>query len=579
MVPRRLPVIGPPWRLLVGTWVIVIVVDSAAKFQSGALVVMGVISCVVAVATARWVYGSRRTAGGRGHGRHLARFGLGALVLPYISLPIEAVVLHRSPEAGELVPDAKAVARTEQEHAQIVEQWQQRIASFEEAERQRVAAADLWYPVTPSPVTHLVCCFGGSSNSWAVALMTLVGSLLGDGKRVVVGNLSRRECTEPLIRLSESVSLGVHSTEIGSTSGSGLLAGLSWDEMTDLLVEVAHARQRDPDAARRERQMDRSVLREVAGCLDSEEPTSIRRLGKALEVVQGTRSSSGHVGSEEEDRLTDLYNDVQRQHGDVLPRIVRLGRFLRDLEVLDSANPAAIESAGPPTPLQLISVDRRSQALDNELLVDAVFQLLLRNVRTSNAPANVLVVLGADRISSQQLEMLSENAAQGRLQVFLFFEHLRDDAVTVLGAGGAAAGFFALPNHREAAEAVSFIGTGYKWVESQRSRSVSESITRTTGNEASLSNSFTISRPIGHSQTSGDTMGWSLSESLGSSQEFSSSAQRVNEALIEPQVMMGLPLTCMVYVEVSLGGQRRIANVETNPVLNYAEKVAAVPRG
>jgi hypothetical protein len=273
-----------------------------------------------------------------------------------------------------------------------------------------------------------------------------------------------------------------------------------------------------------------------------------------------------------------LYNDVQRQHGDVLQRVVRMGRFLRDLEVLDAANPAAVEPAGPP-PLQLVGVNRRSQALDNELLVDAVFQLLLRNVRAGQSPADVLVVLGADRISSQQLEMLSENAAQERLQVFLFFEHLREDAVTVLGAGGAAAGFFALPNHREAAEAVSFIGTGYKWVESQRSRSVSESITRTTGNEASISDSFTKSHPGGSSQTSGDTMGWSLSEALGTSKDFSSSDQRVNEALIEPQVLMGLPVTCMLYVEVSPGGQRRIANVETNPVLNFATKVAAAPRG
>lgn len=573
----RLPVLGAPWFVLAGVWLLVIVVDAAARGRGPALVVMGLVSCVVAVAAAWRTYGPRTSSGGT-KPRRLILFGLGGLIVPYISLIVEAIILYRAPEGRELVPAGHSVARAEQESAEAVGQWQQRVVSFEEADRRRVAEADLWYPVTPSAGTHLVCCFGGSPDSWAVALVTLAGSLLGDHRRVLIGNLSRRDCTRPLAGLAQAASLGIREMEVGGASGSGLLAGLSWDEMADLLVEVAHARQRDADTARRERLLDRSVLQEVARCLDPGQPRSIRRLRMALEVVQGTRSSSGHVGPDEEDCLTDLYNDVQRQHADVLQRVVRLGRFLRDLEVLDPPSAAAPEPAARPLPLQLISVDRRSQSLDNELLADAIFQLLLRRVRTRNASAEVLVVLGADRISSQQLEMLSESAAEEGLQVFLFFEHLREDAVTLLGAGGAAAGFFALPNHREAAEAVSFIGTGYKWVESQRSRSVSESITKTTENQASFSNSFTQSYPMGGSQTSGDTMGWSLSEALGSSRDFSSSDQRVNEALIEPQVLMGLPLTCMIYVEVLPGGRRRIANVETNPTLNYADKVAAIPR-
>jgi len=573
----QLPVLGVPWFLLLGTWFIAIVVDSAVGFQGGVLLVMAIISSVVAVVAARRVYGSKSASGGGRIGLVIA-FACGAFLVPYVSLIVEAIVLFRAPQGRELVPDSKAVARVEKEYAQVVEQWQQRVMSFEESERRRVAEADLWYPVRPSPATHLVCCFGGNTNSWTVALLTLVASLLGDGRRVLIGNLSRRDCTGPLVRLAGEASLGVEQIEVGDAAGSGLLAGLPWRDMTDLIVEVAHARQRDADTARRERLLDKSVLQEVADSLNANQPTSIRRLRTALEVVQGTRSSSGLVETDEEDRLTDLYNDVQRQHGDVLQRVVRLGRFLRTLEVLDGPEAGALETVGPARALQLISVDRHTQTLDNELLVDAIFQLLLRNVRTSNATADVLIVLGADRISSQQLELLGESAEQEGLRVFLFFEHLREDAVTLLGAGGAAAGFFALANHNEAAEAVSFIGTGYKWVESQRSRSVSESITRTTGNEASFSNSFTQSHPAGHSETSGDTMGFSLSEALGTSTDFSTSEQRVNEALIEPQVLMGLPFTGMIYVEVLPGGARRISNVETNPVLNFTDKVSAGPR-
>lgn len=562
-----------PWVVLVAMWLLVLVVEGAVR-KPAAVVIMGVLSAVVAFWAARKLY--LPGAGGRTRLLPLIRFTVAALIVPYISLLVEAFILYRSPLGQQLVADPKAVALAERERSGIVEQWQQRIAGFEEAEHQRVAAADLWYPVTPSPATHLVCAFGGNANSWAVGLLTLGGSLLGSSKRVLVGNLSRRDCTAPLATLAESCDLKVQSAEIGTGSAHGLFAGMSWLDLTDLLAEVASARQRDPDTARRERQLDRAVLRDVADCLSPSTPTSIKRLSDALRVIQGGRPSQD-FSPEEEDQLTGLYNDVQRQHGDVLQRVVRLGLFLRDLKVLDApeATPNVPDAVAP---LQLVSVDPRSQALDNELLVDAVFQLLLHGVRTRSASTDVLIVLGADRISGQQLETLSDMAAQEHLQVFLMFEHLREEAVSLLGAGGAAACFFALPNHREAAEAVAFIGTGYKWVESQRSRSVGESITKTTGNEASRSSSFTVSHPMGSSQTSGDSMGWSLSESLGSSKEFSSSDQRVNEALVEPQVLMGLPVTCMIYVEVGPGGTRRIANVETNPVLNFADRVAAVPR-
>lgn len=556
-----------PAIVLVGAWLLVVAVDVGSNGQASALGVMAILGGVVAFWAARKSFGNRL--------RPLLVFTVCGFFVGYISLLVEAFFVYRSPISQERVVDPKAAAVAERHHSDAVEQWQQRIAAFEEAERQRVAAADLWYPVAISPATRVVCAFGGTANSWAVALLTLGGSLVGSGKRVLVGNLSRRECTTPLATMAESCGLVVESVKIGSGSAHGLLAGMSWLDLTDLIVEVANARQRDPDAARRERQLDRAILREVAQCLSESTPTSIKRLGDALKVIQGRRAPEGFT-TDEEDRLIGLYTETQRQHGDVLQRVVRLSLFISDLEVLD-APAASPNGRSEMAPLQLVGVDPRSQALDNELLVDAVFQLLLQRVRTRSTQFDVLILLGTDRISGQQLEMLSEMATQENLRVFLWFEHLRDEAVSLLGTGGAAACFFALTNPSEAAEAVGFIGTGYKWVESNRSRSVSESITKTAGSESSRSISFTNSLE-GSSQTSGESIGSSLSESLGSSREFSSSEQRVKEELVEPQVLMGLPVTCMIYVEVGSGGARRIANVETNPVLNFASKVAAAPR-
>jgi hypothetical protein len=558
-----------PSIILVVAWLIVLSVDASNNFQGGMLGVMGVLGALVAFWAALKRYGNRLLP--------IIIFTVTGLLFGYISLLVEAFFVYRTPSSHQPeLMDPKAIAKADREHAEVVEQWRQRITAFEEAERRRVATADLWYPVPVPPATRLVCAFGGTTNSWAVALLTLGGSLLGSGKRVLIGNLSRRDSTGPLAKLAEACGLTVQRAEIGSRSAHTLFAGLSWADLTDLLVEVANARQRDADLARKERQLDRAVLREVAQCLDESAPTSIRRLGNALKVIQGRRVAED-FSNEEEDRLTGLYNDVQRQHGDVLDRVIRLGLFLSDLEVLD-AQPASTNGPIETAPLQLVSVDRRSQALDNELLVDAVFQLLLYGIRTQSSASDVLIVLGTDRISAQQLEMLSEMATQENLQVFLWFEHLRDDAVSLLGTGGAAACFFALTNPREAAAAVEFVGSGYKWIESQRSRSVSESITKTSGTETGTSMSFTVSQPMGSSQTSGESMGTSLSEALGSSQEFSSSEQRVKEELLEPQVLMGLPVTCMIHVEVGQGGTRRIANVDTNPQLTFANRVAAAPR-
>jgi hypothetical protein len=199
--------------------------------------------------------------------------------------------------------------------------------------------------------------------------------------------------------------------------------------------------------------------------------------------------------------------------------------------------------------------------------------------------ADFLVLLGADRISRNSLELLGTYSEREQLPVLLFFEHLRDDAVQVIGGGGAAAVFFTLANHHEAKEAADFIGSQYKWVESQRTRAYSESLTRSRGTEESenVSESHTsgITGDSGMrhtTHTSGKSVGETLSEAIARSQEYSSSEQRVREAVIEPEVLMGLPVTGMICVEVQPDGTRIAANVDCHPKINYIPRVSKVPR-
>ncbi len=510
-------------------------------------------------------------------------------LVPWLVLPVEAVVAGVRIIAGkqDLVVDPGDRAKAEAEYLASVEAWQERIRQFEEAERRRYETVDLWYPVVPSSTASMVCVFGGTHISWAAALATLGSTMLGSGSHILVGDLSRRRTTDPLLDLCR-VS-GVPAGNVVLPAGADqaeLFSGLDWNELSTILVEVLHSANQDLDSSRRERQEDRAVIRDVAECLDPEGPVSIRRLRQSMLVVEGAdvRPGESSVTADEYDRLAALYNAVQRQHGGVMERVTRIERALRDFELLDGAQagstagvPTATGRSGRGSSLAVVEIDKRAHDLDNDRLVDLLYQLLLRRVRTRTSQADALFILGADRIRRDALESLVTYAREDHVGVVLFFEHLRQDAVEVVGAGGAAAAFFVLGNHREAKEASEFIGSEYKWVESQHTRSESESLTKTWGEEWSWGQSQTRGFPTGYSLGESRTEGRSYGEAFGNSREYSVSDQRVREALIEPEVLMGLPVTGMIYMETRGGGERVVKNVDCHPQIRFVPRVSPGP--
>jgi hypothetical protein len=289
--------------------------------------------------------------------------------------------------------------------------------------------------------------------------------------------------------------------------------------------------------------------------------------------------------------LARLYNQVQREHGGVLERVTRIERVLRDFDAFSADGAGAQGSLLMPrsngsmsaVQLQVLDIDKELDDLDRDRLVDLVFQLLMRALRSGPITADTLIVLGADRIRRAALESMKEHSARNQVRVMLFFDHLREDAIQIIGAGGAAAAFFALGNHREAKEATDFIGAGYKWVESQHTRSEGDSLTRSWGVEGSDSQSVSHSEPVGSSASTSQTMGTSYNSSFGKSKEYSVSESRVREAVIDPEVIQGLPATAMIWVEVRDKGQRVAANVDCHPQLTFAPRVSrqarALPSG
>jgi hypothetical protein len=205
------------------------------------------------------------------------------------------------------------------------------------------------------------------------------------------------------------------------------------------------------------------------------------------------------------------------------------------------------------------------------LLADVLFQLILGSVRTGAYPADTLIVIGADRIRADTLEGLIAHAERELVRAFFFFEHLRGETVDLVGAGGASAGFLALPNHREAKEASEFIGSEYKWVESQHTQSVGTTVTHTWGNE--IGESETSQAVTGVSK--GQTFSQSFSKALGHSEEYATAEARVREAMIDPEELMGLSPIGMVYVDIVSKGRRIVRSVDFNPQIAFAPRVAA----
>lgn len=559
--------------------------------------VLGIVPRILGAALVFWVasaYVQARVGYNPNDSKNLLQLGgaaLAALLLPQAVLPLAAIIVWYRVLRGrsDLVPDPKDVAKLQAEHQAAVTAWQKRISQFETAEQKREQTVDVWYPIVPTSTAQTICTFGGTEISWAAALATFGTSLLGSGSNALVIDLSRRRAADVLLGLA--IDQGIPAAQMqlpADRNAAGLLANLTWDDLSTVLVEILYSAHESVEQSRQGRLDDRAILREVAECLTPSGPVSFARLRQAMLVVEGASETKvdGAITTEEFDKLSQLYNQVQREHGGVMERVTRIERVLRGFDNFRDGGGADQQSLMvrgqdgnlPRLRLQIVTLDKRLDNLDHDRLADLVFQLLVRRLRVGSIAAQVLVVLGADRIRRTALESMSEFAVQDRLKVLFFFEHLREDAIQMIGAGGAAAAFFALGNHREAKEASDFIGAGYKWVESQHTRSEGDSLTRSWGVEASDSYAETQSHPVGSSVTATRSMGSSYSAAFGKSNEYSVSEQRVREAVLEPEIVQGLPVTGMIWVEVRDKGQRVAANVDCNPQITFAPRVSRQPR-
>ncbi|HXN40036.1 MAG TPA: hypothetical protein VN892_18545 [Solirubrobacteraceae bacterium] len=507
--------------------------------------------------------------------------------VPYVVLLIAAFLLWRQAlqAEGHLVADPKALEAARARYEQAVSVSRERIREHDAEQQRRIHAMDVWHPVELSLSTRMTCVFGGTADSWTALLTTLGASLLGTGEHVVICDLSRRAAVDMLCNMGRGAGYAVDETVLGDAAGViDLLAERNWLELSSILAEVLHAAQRDPDMSQRERTEDQEVIREVAAYLDPDGRVTIARLRSALlAVTRPDVAGAGYheLSRHERDRLVGAFAGASSVHATTIERMVSIERALRGMEVLERSlcrQDDVGHATGAEADLLVVGIEKQVDRLGRERSTDLLFELMLRRVQSGHAEMSVLIVLGADCIAQQPLKSLLADAERQKITVLLFFESLKQQAIDLLGSGGAAAAFLTLGNRHEAEEASDFIGSERRWAMVQEQFTTSESSTETYGREESISTQATIGFPASVSIGASSSTGRSYSEAFGRGTEHSRTVQDVERKLVTPAVLMGLQserdLTEMIYVEVLSGGRRKVFNVDCNPQRAGGPRVA-----
>jgi hypothetical protein len=458
--------------------------------------------------------------------------------------------------------------------------WEREYDAAVQAAGRAVADSPLWYPAGPERRCDAVLVYGGTAVSWEALLATAGASLLGGGRRLTVLDLSERRAGHALRGLGAAAGFAVREDWIASGGTSiDLFQALDADGLVHLVLETAG---HDDSAPRAERQQDRTMLRDVVGCL-TEGPVTLPRLVEGLRAVAGMPAGEGSaLGRSEYRALLLLYGRGQSERGDVVARANRLCVHARDLTAF------ALDRRSAPAPgrrridLRTIEV-AAGEHLDHQLAGDLVVQAVVRRLRGQQLARGpeALFLLGADRLRTSTLASILDAAERHGLLVLLVFEHLRDAGRDVLGWGNSIAAFLQLQNREEAEAAAGHVGMEEHFKLCQSTRTTGQSAERasgrTTGTSTGHSNALTVGMSFARTITDSFTrsQGTSAQESFGTNASIAATEQLVEELVLKPERFQSLPHTALVMVDKL--SDRRAVLLDCNPTVLESRRLALPP--
>jgi len=374
-------------------------------------------------------------------------------------------------------------------HAAEVAEYERAKTRWAESEAERVATAPRWLQVAAHEDISRLDVFGGTVTGRRGMLTGLGWELLAD-RAVIVLDLSQDRVADGLLAAAEQAGVSHRDYQLpADLTETPLFDGLTGDEVASLIVEVVHAD--DVNATAAGRATDLMMLRKVVRVLGDD--VTMGRLHAALEFllagagpVSGTGAGAvgadGLLTADERAGLSELFGDSLR--GQVAANMVRLAAVVEPLAGLGTA-------AVPRSPARLtcLSLANGPRDVTADLTAALVVQWVTRAVAAGDGFRPAVVLAGADEQSARHLARLTAVCERYEVPLVRTFSRLTEESARHLDTRHTA--FMRLATRPEALRAAEHIGLERRFVAGRfsrthslsrsRTRTVSESVTHTTG--------------------------------------------------------------------------------------------------
>jgi hypothetical protein len=505
----------------------------------------------------------------------------------------------------------RRLAQEQASHARRARQWQAQRSAFVSQKR--------WFAVPVPEGIDRVDVAGGTLAGWSAALTMSAAYRLATGGEATVIDLSGGAVAADVAGLCAAAGGAPPAVWVlpHDLPRLDLASSLPPGSLADVLALAASAAGRQEGSAR-DLAVDTAILQRVIETLEGTAPVQVGRVAAALRALAQvgdprTDLAAGLLTEREAAALGTLFGQGATDRV-VLERALGMEAQLRTL-----ASAATAPARLPRGRLRVIAVDRRaspqSAAILGSFVVTALTQQIAR-VPPRPGPASwrhPLFLLGAERLRDDVLDRFTDACEASRSGLVLGYRSLPPHVRQRMGRGNAVTAFMRLGNAEDAKAASEQIGTAYRFVLSQLTETVGESVTdtfggsytSTVGDSASIATSASSNEsksagtgrttPVGGgvlplrdggsrsvqagtsqgtsqsvSLTSGITTstawGVSTSRAAGDSESLARSLQRSRELVVEPAELQRLPVTAMI-VSYGVGAERRVLLADANPAI------------
>jgi hypothetical protein len=487
------------------------------------------------------------------------------------------------------------------EHAALVRSWQARRLAFEQQKH--------WYAVTLPEGTGRIDIAGGTLSGWSAMLTTAGAYQLAGGGAVTVLDLTEAAVALDLVGFVASVrALGSPRVWVlpEDLPRFGLGGGLDGPALADVLALAVSAS--EERGTTRELSVDSAILERIIEVLGARPPVAaITAALRALAQIGNPADdvAAGLISADQADKLRALFGKGAAERV-VIERAWALEAQLRKLAALGTGSGPVARPGG----LSVVALSRQAGVVDGKVLgayLAVAMTHALRQAPAADAWQHTLFVLGADRLRADVLDRLSDACETTGTGLVLAYRTLAPHVKQRLGRGDAAVGLMRLGNAEDAKAASEQLGAEHRFVLSQLTETIGQSVTDTTGGSYtsttgrtdsastsrarsdSDSSSVSASRPAGgpigsdsHSVQAGRSQAETVSESVsaglslstawgrttsaaaGSSESAAFARQRSRELLVEQHELQQLPASAMIISYAGPDG-RELTLTDVNP--------------